>query len=176
MMLVLGKMSIKKFMRICFLKRIISYCCWCTTCNAQHGSGKAVARYSYRTSAEEQRVSVLRRAAAPRWREIWCNSSSPGYSLTCSTPCIKCGGQCSLSHRLRAALIFHNSQGQISVIVGTPILKLCLKGTWRNTVCLTKHSFGAGTPPTIVVTAWGRSVPTLPCEPGGTSVPRHWLV
>lgn len=66
MRLVLGKMSIKKLIRICFLKRIIPYCCWCITCNAQRGSGEAVARYSYRTSAEEQSVSVLRIAAAPR--------------------------------------------------------------------------------------------------------------
>lgn len=89
MRLVLGKMNIKKLIRICFLKCIIPYCCWCITCKAQHGSGKTVARYSYRTSAEEQRVSVLCRAVAPRWREIWCNGNSPGCTLTCSTSCIR---------------------------------------------------------------------------------------
>ena len=80
----------------------------------------------------------------------------------------KCGGQCILSQELRVALIIQTSQGQINLIVGSPILTLPLKGTWRNTVCLPEHSFGAGTPPTMP--------PTPACEPGGTSVPSHWLV
>lgn len=133
MRLVLGKRNIKKLIRICFLKGIIPYCCSCITCNTQHGLGKAAARYSYRTSAEEQSVSVLRRAVLLcRW-QVWCRRDCSG-SAHAANLAEEHGGQCSMPQELMAVLIIHNSYSQINLIMGSPISTPPLKGTRRNII------------------------------------------
>lgn len=169
MRLVLGRRNITKLIRICFLKGIIPYCCSCITCNTPHGSGKAAARYSYRTSAEEQSVSVLRRAVPLcRW-QVWCRRDCPGFTHAANLAEER-GGQCSVPQELMAALVIHNSYSQINLIMGSPISTPPLKGTRRNIIYVAYFWV------LVHLHWWAGMTVTAVWETGGTNVPGDCFV